>query len=480
MGRQVQKLYFEIAAPCANSFLATLSLPDEGKAEELLTRRVHIMGMGSIGTFIAHSLMNLPNPPPISITMHKPEMYEDFKRKRRVVRLINPKNEINDEQTGFDIDVAERDPETDTVFWKHISYASNARKEDRRYVFDHPPNAEERLPSGEIYMHAVIVTVKSKDTVAALRAVKHRLNACSTICLIQNGMGQVDELNTQVFTDPSTRPTYMLGIISHGVHLSSNFVAIHAGFGSVALGVVRDLDKHPLPPKSPTTSRDQLSPSDRARYYPSDADLYAALSSRYVLRTLTRSPILTCAAFPYLDLLQLQLEKLSTNCVLNPLTALLDIPNGSILYNSALSKAQRLLIAEISLVLRTLPELTSVPGVAHRFSPARLEQLLISVAAKTAENSSSMREDVRKMRATEVEYINGYIVKRGEEQGIKPVLNYLIMQLVQGKTWSLKSAEGEALPLERGGRIEGKSASATRERPVMIEDTGGPGRGGRI
>jgi 2-dehydropantoate 2-reductase len=458
--------------PSAASDPRPLNFPQEEPTEQLLTRRIHIMGMGSIGTFIAHSLKCLPNPPPLSLTMHKPEMYKDFKHKRRVLRLINPKTHINDEQTEYDVDLAETDPDTGYTYWKHIPH-SIAKGVNKPL---HPPTEDEILPSGEVYMHAVIVTVKSKDTVAALRNVKHRLNAHSTICLIQNGMGQVDQLNREVFTDPATRPTYMLGIISHGVHLASNFVAIHAGFGTVALGVVRDLDKFPLP-TSTTPNPSSLSPEERSRLYPTDADLYSALSSRYLLRTLTRSPILACAAFPALDLLQLQLEKLAINAVLNPLTALLNLPNGRLLYNPPLAKTMRLLLAEISLVLRSLPEFEGVPNVRMRFSPQRLETLVMSVAAKTAENSSSMREDVRKGRATEVEYINGYVVKRGEEMGITCVLNYMVMQLVLGKTWAGRRAEGEALPLGVS-RLEGKMQSGRvgKEGGVMLEDVGTIGK----
>lgn len=409
--------------------------------------------------------------------MHKPEMYEDFKKKRRVVRLINNKTQINDEQTGYDVDLAETNPDTGYTYWKHISHDQGKRIP----IPVHPPSPNEILPSGEVYMHAVVVTVKSKDTVAALRSVKHRLNALSTICLIQNGMGQIDQLNREVFTDPATRPTYMLGIISHGVHLASNFIAIHAGFGTVALGVVRDLDKFPLPPKSQPPSPSTLTPTEKSRLYPSDTDLYANISSRYLLRTLTRSPILACAAFPYLDLLQLQCEKLAINAVINPITALLNVPNGAMLHNDSLSRVQRLLMAEISLVLRSLPELEGVPNVRMRFSPERLETLYTSVSAKTAENSSSMREDVRKGRSTEVEYINGYIVKRGEEQGVKCVLNYMIMQLVLGKTWSSRSAEGAAMPFGVS-RLEGKLASTKvgRESGVMLEDKGTPAKGQRL
>ena len=454
----------------------TLSLPEDAPTEKPLTRRIHLLGLGSIGTFIAHSLMCLPNPPPMSLLFHRQEMYNDFNKKTGALRLINHKTQINDERRGFDVELAETDPDTKDTFWRFKPYQERGKSLSSL--------AEDAtLGSGENYIHTLIITVKGPATVTALRSVKHRINAETTICLIQNGMGQLDQLNREVFTDPKTRPTYMLGIISHGVHLASNFVAIHAGFGTVALGVVRDLDKFPLPPRtlSPSVSNSGLSDADRKRMYPTDTDLYANISSRYLLRTLTRSPILACATFPYLDLLQLQLEKLAMNAVLNPITALLDVPNGAMLYNVFLTRVQRLLLAEISLVLRALPELEGVPNVRMRFSPERLETLAVGIAAKTAENSSSMREDVRKARLTEIEYINGYVVKRGEEQGVKCVLNYMIMQLVLGKTWATKSAEGESLPYGVS-RVEGKMMDprVAKEGSVMLEDKGTPAHGRRF
>jgi 2-dehydropantoate 2-reductase len=453
---------------------SALDLPDKEQPEQLPTRRVHIMGIGSIGTFIAHTLMCLPNPPPLSLIFHRPEMYDDFSASGRIVRVINKKSQTNDARSGYDVDLATQDFERDTIFWTHIPHllADN--------VLSAPAVREEVLPSGEIRIFSLIVTVKGPATVVALRSVKHRISAETTICLMQNGMGQVEELNREVFTDPETRPTYMLGVISHGVYLSRAFAAHHAGIGSTAIGVVRDADKFPLPPKSPLHS---LTEVEKKRMYPSDKDLYANITSRYLLRTLTRSPILVCAAFPYLDLLQLQLEKLAINCIVNPITAILNTPNGSILGNRSLEKVSRLLIAEISTVIRGLPELEGIPNVRTRFSPERLEALYIGVTKKTAENSSSMREDIRNGKDTEIDYINGYIVRRGEERGLKCVLNYMLMQLVNGKSWNMANSAGQALPygLSEMDISEDSGSPAQTysgdEGPILLEDRGTPQRG---
>jgi 2-dehydropantoate 2-reductase len=126
---------------------------------------------------------------------------------------------------------------------------------------------------------------------------------------------------------------------------------------------------------------------------------------------------------------------------------MLDAPNGSILYNFAITRTMRLLLAEISLVIRSLPELRGLPNIQDRFSPERLETLIVSIADKTGKNISSMLADVRAGRKTEVRYINGYIVRRGEEMGMQCVCNYMMMQLVEGKVNMIQRENLDQVPV---------------------------------
>jgi 2-dehydropantoate 2-reductase len=275
-------------------------------------------------------------------------------------------------------------------------------------------------------IHNLIVTTKAPFTIGALSRLKPRILPTSTITFLQNGMGVIDEVNAKLFPDPTTRPNYAQGIITHGANIPPQkaeedpFYVVHAGHGTVALGLMpRD-----APPKdSPSTEIDPERPNTW-KWAP---------TSRYVVRTLTRSPVLCAVGFTPVELLQQQLEKLAINSVINPLTALLDSRNGSLNHNFALTRTTRLLLAETSHIIRSLPELQGVPNVQRRFSPERLETLVVSMANKTKDNISSMLADVRAGRQTEIEYINGYIVKRGEEMGVKCVVNYAVMQIVMGK-----------------------------------------------
>ena len=179
-----------------------------------------------------------------------------------------------------------------------------------------------------------------------------------------------------------------------------------------------------------------------------------------MLRTLARSPVLATVGQTPTEILQAQLEKLAVNATINPITALLDSRNGAVLYNYAITRAMRLLLAEISLVFRSLPELAALPNTLTRFGAERLETLVVGVAYRTRENVSSMCADVRAGRRTEVEFINGYVVKRGEEVGVKCVMNYLVMQLVKGKQAMVDRERDEEVLLSgpKGGFIEGEES----------------------
>ena len=161
------------------------------------------------------------------------------------------------------------------------------------------------------------------------------------------------------------------------------------------------------------------------------------------LNALTSAPILSCTSVSGPTLKNLQLEKLTINAILNPLTAILGIKNGEILEHDPIIRITRLLVEECSRILVSLPELQSQGSslaskdrdemsLEERFSPARLSTLVTTVAQKTAANTSSMLQDVQGGRETEIEYINGYFVRRARETVVGCVMNERIVEMVKG------------------------------------------------
>ncbi|KAI9927980.1 hypothetical protein AWENTII_012357 [Aspergillus wentii] len=370
----------------------------------------------------------------MTLLLHNPNLYRHWLAKKKCLAINT--NGLDDIKTGFDIDVLNSET------WHSLPYfdENGTPKKDKNNLSEKALKAEAeqslaQSKEDDEHIECLIVTVKANMTVKALGSVSHRLTRDSTVLLLQNGMGTIEELNKKVFPDPLKRPNYMSGVLSHGLLRKDSFQVAHTGVGTTIL--------------SPVPSRDSLSP------VVADEKTDWAPTTKYLLRTLTLTPPLVAIAETPSSLLQYQLEKLAMNAVINPLTAILECGNGELLYNYSFTRLMRLLLLEISSVICALPELQGIPGVEFRFSPERLRRMVVQLANKTAKNSSSMLQDVQGRKVTEIEYINGYIIQRGEELGIKCAVNYMIKQMVLAKQDMLKQRESGAIPVDLSSEVDG-------------------------
>jgi len=115
--------------------------------------------------------------------------------------------------------------------------------------------------------------------------------------------------------------------------------------------------------------------------------------------------------------------KLVINAAINPLTALLRVPNGELLQRTA----ARQLMVELA---REAAAVATAHGIRLPFEdPAAAAE---DVARKTAANHSSMLQDVLRGAPTEIQAICGAIVQKGEEKGIATPVNRTMLGLLEG------------------------------------------------
>ena len=114
--------------------------------------------------------------------------------------------------------------------------------------------------------------------------------------------------------------------------------------------------------------------------------------------------------------------KLVINAAINPLTALLCVPNGELLARPIVRKMMASLARETA-------EVAAAEHVHLPFSnPVSAAE---DVARKTARNHSSMFQDVRRGARTEIDAICGAVTKRAELHGIKTPYNRACWQLIR-------------------------------------------------
>lgn len=360
-------------------------------------RRIYMIGgVGSVGKLVAHGLRTLAHPPHITHLVHTQQLLKQWEDSKKVITLQKDGQEV--ESSGYDMEV----------------------------MPEYTPGQPSDKNTGS-HIQSLLVITKAAYTVPNLIRVAHRLTAESTVCFLQNGMGIVEEVNEKIFPDPKNRPNYMQGIITHGMNTPADilardpFYAVHGGQGAIYIA------KLPRDPPGTQTVAEQAPNADQAL-----GETWPA-SAKTILQALTASSLLAGKGITSTELIQQQLQKLAVNSIINPLTALLDRPNGTLLQEDAFIETMRLMLSETSEIFAALPELKAVPDVRERLGTEKLEAAVRDVANGTAHNISSMLSDIRIGQQTEIGYINGYIVRRGREVGIEAPTNYAIMQLVVGK-----------------------------------------------
>lgn len=114
-------------------------------------------------------------------------------------------------------------------------------------------------------------------------------------------------------------------------------------------------------------------------------------------------------------------SKLVINAAINPLTALLRIPNGALLEKPA----AKLLMAALA---REAAKVARAHGIQLPFGdPASAAE---DVARRTSSNRSSMFQDIKRGAPTEIDAICGAVVRAGQQQGIPAPVNWTMWRLV--------------------------------------------------
>ena len=98
--------------------------------------------------------------------------------------------------------------------------------------------------------------------------------------------------------------------------------------------------------------------------------------------------------------------KLVVNAVINPLSAVYNQQNGVLLQHQDD-------IAELCLELQPLLLQQGLTKTANEW-----RELVLQVVDRTAQNYSSMQQDLANRRRTEIDYITGYLLQQAERSGL--------------------------------------------------------------
>jgi len=230
----------------------------------------------------------------------------------------------------------------------------------------------------------LLLTTKAQDAPAALQSILHLLDKKSSrIIILCNGALAVKDEVAQVLRKASLERTTRITLAStyHGAYLHEPdgddlYHITHAGVGKTF--VEEDI---PL-----------------AQLWDQSSLVATSISSN--------------------EMSTLLWQKLAANCVINPLTALLGCRNGAILDQELYIKLAPCIIQEISHVASHV-----YGGTQVQLQPDILATFVDQVIQGTLDNKSSMYQDILRKQPTEIDFLNGYIVRLGKEGNIPTPAN---------------------------------------------------------
>jgi len=231
-----------------------------------------------------------------------------------------------------------------------------------------------------------LVLVKSWQTERVARQLAECLAEDGLALTLQNGMG-----NRELLAGTLSLPRVALGVTTTGATLLGPGLARAGGEGVISV------EAHP-------------------RLGPLEAALRGAGFNVQVVN----------------DADALVWGKLVINAAINPLTALLRVPNGELLHRPAAHLLMRVLAQEAAAVAKA-------QGIHLPFEDA--VRAAEDVARKTASNHSSMFQDMRRGAPTEIDAICGAITQTGEKLGVSTPVNRVCWQLTRASLPAAQRAQ---------------------------------------
>ncbi|KAI0673330.1 2-dehydropantoate 2-reductase [Trametes maxima] len=383
--------------------------------------RIHVVGIGAVGNFVAFNLRRSLSPKHSVIALHRSETAKSLLQDSNNVPLHIERDGALLTQHGSDF------PPT------------------AMYVRD---DRSARMSLGPI--DSLIVTTKAYAVSSVIRRLRMHLSPDSTVVLLHNGMGVYENIVASIYPDPNERPNFVFCSNTHGLFTKGPLHAVHTAVGNIRLGIVPDpfgRDYEASHNAAGTPKDYQLSLDDIANVSTENPIPPRYLNLRNTIAALTSASGLRASWEPFSDVQVAMRSKLVVNSFINPVSALLQCRNGGVLESTrgrnladrVCREAHRIFKAEWDLEVKQQQRSLAEQGLGD-IEPAPYPRELKSqvllreierVVELTKDNYSSMYMDLKLRRPTEIDFLNGYLAHVGRKHKFRPFANVSLRNLVR-------------------------------------------------
>lgn len=220
----------------------------------------------------------------------------------------------------------------------------------------------------------VLFCVKSSDTESAGESIAPSLKPDATVLCLQNGVDNAERLQATI------RQVAVSAVVYVAAEMAGPGRMKHHGRGELIIG-----------------------PS------PASADIARQFTAAAIPTTVSNNVMSDLWA------------KLITNCAYNAVSAVAQLPYGAMLKVKG--------VADV--IDSAIEECLSVAHAAGISIPANVKQTVFALAEAVPNQYSSTAQDLARGKRTEIDFLNGYVVRKGAELGIPTPTNLTLHVMVK-------------------------------------------------
>lgn len=370
--------------PVPRFYLPSVLLPPEA-AKSPTVHKIHILGEDERSRFIAHALSGVYESVELLGWKKNPSRRYNNVQKLRPSRQVEPNQNLT--RTAAPLDTSR---------------------------IDH-----------------LLVTGQGHEVSEALESVKDRLDDGSTVCMINDGLGVLEDVRRRIFDGTQSVPNFFLGHMSHRFAYNRNMDSVKQLKGGVMKLTAAEL---------PSVQGTERSHHGRG--------CHKTEARPDFVKTLQEVKDLRTSLTPWDQWLRFKLPSVVFDSVVEPVCLILETSYQGLRQNPAAQRMMHNLLSEIMGVVEQMPEVRESATIRDLVHGKSIDRYLYGrIIAKRSQPGKLVRR-VQHGLPTDVDYLNGYFLRRGRQLGLDLPVNNTVKEMIKAKHSQAIEKLNSYIPME--------------------------------
>lgn len=361
---------------------ASALLPDEARTKDV--HKVHILGADERSRFVAHALSEVYDSVEI-MRWQTPEKYNHLETRNS-----------NRQMTSFEAT---------------------------------PPQVSVWDGKDQSHIDHLLVGGAGHYAMQQLDSIKHRLDKNSTVCLMTDGFGVLEDVKRSIFNGTDDSPQFLLGNLSHNVVFNNR---------ANSLKLLREGQMNVTIPNARTSMR----------WVKAETLNRKTQTRAHFMKALTMPQSLSARSTPWDSWFRAKLPTVLFDSIVEPVCVALDVSYAGLQNNPAARRMINQLCGEIARALRAMPDLQRCIGSKRLLDRDWITEFMHGTIRNKGAAPSRLAGMLKRGVATDADYLTGYFVGKGSAAGVDMRMTRMMWDMVKAREQiSLERAE-EYVPFD--------------------------------